>query len=90
MDTKQIKENAEIIALCNYLSSYPADMSYDTIIGHMETKDPWQLADLGIDIWQPFESYDPHDIARYINDLYESVVYRFTLKESTHGSIHSN
>ena len=89
MDIKQIESNAEIIALCNYLSSCPVDMPYDTVIEKLHTLDHTELSESGIDVWQPFEYHDPHDIAGYIQDLYDSIVYRFTLKESAHGSIHN-
>ena len=77
MTKEQIKEKAEFIALGTFLSAWPNDLGYNEVMDLMI--DAYDLADNGIDIWQPFENHSPEDITGYIQDLHDHIINSFTL-----------
>ena len=77
MTKEQIKEKAEFIALGTFLSAWPSELGYNEVMDLMI--DAYDLADNGIDIWQPFENHSPEDITGYIEDLHDHIVHSFTL-----------
>ena len=77
MNKEQIKEKAEFIALGTFLSAWPNELGYNEVMDLMI--DAYDLADNGIDIWQPFENHSPEDITGYIEDLHDHIVHSFTL-----------
>ena len=77
MTKEQIKEKAEFIALGTFLSAWPNELGYNEVMDLMI--DAYDLADNGIDIWQPFENHSPEDITGYIEDLHDHIVHSFTL-----------
>ena len=79
MTKEQIKEKAEFIALGTFLSAWPNELGYNEVMDLMI--DAYDLADNGIDIWQPFENHSPEDITGYIEDLHDHIVHSFTLQE---------
>jgi hypothetical protein len=60
-----LRETAEIFALNQWLSDYPADMTYNEIINQIESDD---YLDHDIVIWEPIENYSGANIANIIND----------------------
>lgn len=81
MTEEQIKEKAEFIALGTFLSAWPNDLGYNDVMDLMTLHDAYDLADKGIDIWQPFENHSPEDVTGYIQDLHDHIVHSFTLEE---------
>ena len=79
MTKEQIKEKAEFIALGTFLSAWPNELGYNEVMDLMI--DAYDLADNGIDIWQPFENHSPEDITGYIENLHDHIVHSFTLQE---------
>ena len=79
MTKEQIKEKAEFIALGTFLSAWPNELGYNEVMDLMI--DAYDLADNGIDIWQPFENHSPEDITGYIEDLHDHIIKSFTLQE---------
>lgn len=77
MTKEQIKEKAEFIALSTFLSAWPNELGYNEVMDLMI--DAYDLADNGIDIWQPFENHSPEDITGYIEDLHDHIINSFTL-----------
>ena len=77
MTKEQIKEKAEFIALGTFLSAWPNELGYNEVMDLMI--DAYDLADNGIDIWQPFENHSPEDITGYIENLHDHIVHSFTL-----------
>jgi hypothetical protein len=60
-----LRETAEIFALNQWLSDYPADMTYNEIISQIESDD---YLDHDIVIWEPIENYSGANIANIIDD----------------------
>ena len=77
MTKEQIKEKAEFIALGTFLSAWPNELGYNEVMDLMI--DAYDLADNGIDIWQPFENHSPEDLTGYIQDLHDHIIKSFTL-----------
>jgi hypothetical protein len=77
MKKQELEKKAELIALSNYLSDYPDDWSFDKIINLLLKGDSEKLRE-SILVWETFEHYSPLDVARYIEDLKSSVMWRFS------------
>jgi hypothetical protein len=60
-----LRETAETFALNQWLSDYPADMTYNEIISQIESDD---YLDHDIVIWEPIEDYSGEEIAEIIHD----------------------
>jgi hypothetical protein len=77
MTNEEIQTKAENIALANFLSNSPDSMSYDEVIGALLNDSDNDLIDKDIYIWSPFENFPASDVARYIEDLKDSVMWNF-------------
>jgi hypothetical protein len=60
-----LRETAETFALNQWLSDYPADMTYNEIINQIESDD---YLDHDIVVWEPIEDYSGEEIAEMIED----------------------
>ncbi len=77
MTNEEIQTKAENIALANFLSNVPDNLSYDDIIEKLYDDNFDGLIDSEIVIWEPFEHFPASDVARYIEDLKDSVMWNF-------------
>jgi hypothetical protein len=77
MTNEEIQTKAENIALANFLSNVPDNLSYDDIIEKLYDDNFDGLIDSEIVIWSPFEHFPASDVARYIEDLKDSVMWNF-------------
>jgi len=77
MTNEEIQTKAENIALANFLSNSPDSMSYDEVIEALLNDSDNDLIDKDIYIWSPFENFPASDVARYIEDLKDSVMWNF-------------
>ena len=77
MTNEEIQTKAENIALANFLSNSPDNMSYDEVIEALLNDSDNDLIDKDIYIWSPFEHFPASDVARYIEDLKDSVMWNF-------------
>jgi hypothetical protein len=59
-----IQAAAESFALNEYLSHYPDEWDYDTIINAIADGDYYD----DIDVWQPFENDEPDEIVNNIDN----------------------
>jgi hypothetical protein len=80
MTNEEIQTKAENIALANFLSNLPDSMSYDEVIGALLNDSDNDLIDKDIYIWSPFENFPASDVARYIEDLKDSVMWNFKME----------
>ena len=80
MTNEEIQTKAENIALANFLSNSPDSMSYDEVIGALLNDSDNALIDKDIYIWSPFEHFPASDVARYIEDLKDSVMWNFKME----------
>jgi hypothetical protein len=80
MTNEEIQTKAENIALANFLSNSPDSMSYDEVIGALLNDSDNDLIDKDIYIWSPFENFPASDVARYIEDLKDSVMWNFKME----------
>jgi hypothetical protein len=80
MTNEEIKTKAENIALANFLSNSPDSMSYDEVIDALLNDSDNALIDKDIYIWSPFEHFPASDVARYIEDLKDSVMWNFKME----------
>jgi hypothetical protein len=60
-----LRETAETFALNQWLSDYPASMTYDEIISQLGSDNYF---DHDIVVWEPIEDYSGEDIAEMIDD----------------------
>jgi hypothetical protein len=81
MTNEEIQTKAENIALANFLSNVPDNLSYDGIIEKLYEDSFDGLIDSDIVIWAPFEHFPASDVARYIEDLKDSVMWNFKKEE---------
>jgi len=77
MTNEEIQTKAENIALANFLSNSPDSMSYDEVIEALLNDSDNDLIEKDIYIWSPFENFPASDVARYIEDLKDSVMWNF-------------
>lgn len=61
-------KNYEKIALDTFLSDYPLDRTYSSIIGQLQDGDSSDIL-----IWSPFENADLYDLADYIETLADTI-----------------
>jgi hypothetical protein len=80
MNKDQIELKAERIALGTYLADYPDDWGYDRVLECLFDNDEDELLE-NIATWEPFDNISPVDVARYIEDLKDHIVYQFTREE---------
>jgi hypothetical protein len=80
MTNEEIQTKAENIALANFLSNSPDSMSYDEVIEALLNDSDNALIDKDIYIWSPFEHFPASDVARYIEDLKDSVMWNFKME----------
>ncbi len=60
-----LRETAETFALNQWLSDYPASMTYDEIINQLGSD---SYFDHDIVVWEPIEDYSGEDIVEMIED----------------------
>lgn len=77
MTREELEFKAGTIALSNFLSNYPDDMSYDAIVDLLLTRSEDVVLEHDISVWEPFERHSNFDIARYIDELRATVIYYF-------------
>jgi hypothetical protein len=80
MNKEQIELKAERIALGTYLADYPDDWDYARVLECLFDNDEDELFE-NIATWEPFDNISPVDVARYIEDLKDHIVYQFTREE---------
>lgn len=67
----QLINNAKEGALGQYLSSWPEDLSYDSVIYYLRTGAKTS-EDKPISIWEPFEDHDVTYVAELIQEEFNS------------------
>lgn len=77
INTRTIKEPDFLLRACgHYLASWPDKMSAKKVVERLE-----KGSLKGIDLWQPFESYDPECVAEYITDM-AHVLERYYIEDT--------
>ena len=77
MTKDELQTKAENIALANFLANIPDSLSYDEIIESLSYDDEEDIIEKEIDVWSPFENISSRDVARYIEDLKDSIIWNF-------------
>ena len=61
---------AENVALGNYTVGYDGEHSYEAIVDALEEGNREAIESMGVTIWEPFEDYPLHEVARLIRSDY--------------------
>lgn len=71
MNNDEIENFAETFVLGFFLSDYPEHLSYDQVLTMMTEEPDWESE---ITVWQPFEHYDGHWMAKTMHTTKNNLV----------------